>query len=302
MQLLDQIIDLSIEADTSLSVILRKLLVLSYKLKNDRLKKWASSELDGYGAHQGLPEYRNINAVAKGLFLGGFGSSISDQPLAPLILKPQHRHFAERVELRSPIAAYEKAAAEIKTAAMVPWPPDLTVLYQDRFIADYALNRAWQEIPKSVFVGMVDTVRNRTLRFALELREELGEVGDQVEALPPAKIDQTVTNHIYGGHVLIAGTTGSVIQGGNIVVSAGDLVGLKAVLAGLGLTDDQVGELQTAIAEDGSGGPSKPSMGQKVGKWLTDLSITAVKGGVSIAGDALKAEVTKNVMQYLGMS
>jgi hypothetical protein len=47
MQLIDEIIELAVDDRTSLSVLLRKCLVLSHRLKNERLKAWAEKELDG---------------------------------------------------------------------------------------------------------------------------------------------------------------------------------------------------------------------------------------------------------------
>jgi hypothetical protein len=48
MSLLDEIIKAITETDEKTSSILRKALVLSYRLKNDALKSWVSKELNGY--------------------------------------------------------------------------------------------------------------------------------------------------------------------------------------------------------------------------------------------------------------
>ena len=98
--------------------------------------------------------------------------------MPPSVLKKEHRHFASTVKLTQPIAAYDididKGKDKGKEKFIIEWPPDLTLLYQRKFIEGYALNRAWQEIPPSVIVSLVDTIRTRVLRFALELKEELG--------------------------------------------------------------------------------------------------------------------------------
>ena len=123
---------------------------------------------------------------------------INDQPLAPLILREEHRHFASTVKLTQPIAAYDINRDGSKSSRyIIEWPPDLTLLYQGEFLEHYALNRAWQEIPNSVFVSLIDTIRNRVLRFALELKDELGLVSDNPAALPQGKVDQYVANYIY---------------------------------------------------------------------------------------------------------
>jgi AbiTii len=85
-----------------------------------------------------------------------------------------------------PIAAYDMEVGE-KGSPIHEWPPDLTAMYQSKFIKGYALNRAWQEIPPSAFVALRDTIRNRILKFALEIRDELGTVNDDIHAFPKPK-------------------------------------------------------------------------------------------------------------------
>ena len=154
-----------------MSTILRKCLVLAHTLHNDRLKTWAESELNGY--HDEVPDYRKTPAQAKGLFLGPAGAYINDQPIPAQALKKEHRHWAEEVWLRQPIAAYESAKPDSRMA--FAWPAGLTALYERTFFQKrYALNRAWQEVPGSVAVGLIDTIKTRILRFALELKSELG--------------------------------------------------------------------------------------------------------------------------------
>src|SRR5712691_12636993 len=175
MKLLDEIIDCAVDNKEPVSVLLRKCLVLAYQLKNARLKSWVEKELDGYNEDDEVPEYRQTGAQAKGTFFGPWQSAIYEQPLPPSVLKKEHRHFASTVKLMQPIAAYDLDRDEKtgKGKFIIEWPPDLTVLYQGKFIQGYALNRAWQEIPLSVIVSLIDTIRNRVIRFALELKDEL---------------------------------------------------------------------------------------------------------------------------------
>src|SRR5580704_13650233 len=107
MKLLDEIADLATEDKQSVSVLLRKCLVLSYNLNNDRLKIWADKELNGYEKDDELPDYRIAHTISKGTLLGGGGSILNDQPLNPQVMDAEHRHFATTVNFRAPIASYE---------------------------------------------------------------------------------------------------------------------------------------------------------------------------------------------------
>ena len=138
-------------------------------------------------------------------------------------MNKEHRHFATTATLTQPIIAYEGTRLRSGEKFIIPWPADLTVRYQTKFIEDFALNRAWQEIPDSVSPALIDTVRNRVLRFALELRDELGLVNDDLSALPQGKVDQSVTNYIFGGTNVIAGTAQDFTQIGAVNVAKGDI-------------------------------------------------------------------------------
>ena len=64
MPLLQDIIDIAIDTEQSLSVLLRKCLLLAYQLDNHRLKSWANQELNGYDAAKKLPDYRIVHVGA----------------------------------------------------------------------------------------------------------------------------------------------------------------------------------------------------------------------------------------------
>ena len=205
MKLLDEIVDLAVEGETSLPVLLRKCLVLSHRLKNERLKVWAEKELDGYTNDDALPDYRVTNTNSKGIFFGAFGSKIENQPIPTLVLKEHHRALVEIAHLRSPIASYQLGTKGNEGQWSIPWSPNLVAIYQAKFYEGaYALVSAWQELPTTFIAALLDTVRNRVLKLGLELQEELGSVGDNPAALSPERIDQTVITNIYGGHVVIA--------------------------------------------------------------------------------------------------
>ena len=111
MKLLDEIVDLAVEGETSLPVLLRKCLVLSHRLKNERLKMWAEKELDGYTNDDALPDYRVTNTNSKGIFFGAFGSKIENQPIPTLMLKEHHPRIVEK--------AHSALAASIGRAAPI---------------------------------------------------------------------------------------------------------------------------------------------------------------------------------------
>ena len=305
MKLVDEIIDLAVDHKEPLADVLRKCVVLAYRLKNENLKTWVQKELDGYKGDDELPDYREISAGAKGLLLGPAGGAIQNQPIPPSILKKELRHFATSVKLTQPVASYEVSTNDKEHhKVIIEWPADLTLMYQSKIIHGYSLNRAWQEIPQSALIGLIETVRNRVLKFALEIKDELGLVSENIDALQPAKVDQMVINNIYGGHNIISATARDITQFGNIEIHKGDFLALESALKKVGLDQVEISKLKEALDSDDAEQGLQPSstFGHRVSDWFKEVAGKLASGGLNIGGAAAKAEITKWVFQYLGLS
>jgi hypothetical protein len=57
-------------------------------------------------------------------------------------------------------------------------------------------------------VGLCEEVRNRLLRFALELKADMVDVGDKPSAVPTEAVESAVNNFIYGGVNVFGGSVG----------------------------------------------------------------------------------------------
>ncbi|HEY1722228.1 MAG TPA: hypothetical protein VGG27_13370 [Magnetospirillaceae bacterium] len=299
MKLIDDIIAGVIDNREPIADVLRRCLVLAYKLKNDALKTWVEKELNGYQWTEPLPEYRKSSGVAKGHFLGSFSRVLHDQPLAAAVLKPEHRHWATEIRLIQPVAAYE--TSDKLTNGTFPWPADLVVRYQSKFIEDFALNRAWLEVPASTMIGLVDTVRTRILTFALQIQDEIGNEDEahSVEKLPSAVIERIVNVTIYGGQNVI----GSVDEINAPTVIAGDPRSLQAALSALGLSDAAIAELEGSIHEDRSlaSNDQLAQPGKKTLEWISEAAVAVGTSGLKIGGAVAEEALRRIVFRYLGL-
>ena len=297
MGLVDEIIDSAIDNDVALSVILRKCLVVATQLGNDRLKAWVLGELNGYNDDEELPQYRVINVQVKGLLTGPFGAQINDQPLASTILDDEHRSWATTSYLRQGVAAYENILAEDNVTSLRSfWPGDLVLKYQTKFIQGYVLNRAWQEMHTSDLAAVVDTVRNRLLGFALELREEIGDAEKPLDQIPTEGVEKAVTTIIYGQNIIMGNVAGDVQQSGQINISQGDFDALRLVLEKIGVPPDELQALDEAIKQDKEAG-AENGFGSRVKGWLGKAGNAVAKVAADTATDTLK----KAVMDCLGL-
>ena len=293
--MLDDIIDLSTNEDAPLAVILRKVLVLSYQLKNLRLTGWANAELDGYPSSGVLPDYRIVKTTARGTFLGPFGAMVTSKPLPRVHLHDNHKDFADTVYLRDGIAKIESAASS-EDGARMPWPADLVLYYQFKFYEDFALHEAWLDLPKQIFVGILDTVRTRTLRFALELHQELGLGNNDVKAIPIAVVERNVTMIINGGNNVIGDNNRRFTQTGTTTVNAGDQIGFAAALGSLGFSGAEIEEVIEAIRQDVAKQPT-PGIGHRAAAWLAKVGM----GALSVGGEAVKVAASAYLTGYLGI-
>ena len=294
MKLLEEMIELASAEKGSVATLLRKCLILAHDLKNDRLKTWAESELNGYSAIDvGVPEYRQIQAAAKGLFVASSGSKINNQPIPPGMLRQEHRRFAESVALTQPVASYENLVDS--QHLRIEWPPDLTGLYEAAFFGgNFALIRAWQEFPRSVLIGLIDTIKTRVLRFALELRADLGLVSDNLGEVPKEKIEQLVVNNIYGGNVVISSR--DFTQTSTTIINMGDWTALASALEKSGVEGTAIAELKSALDED-SRKETSSGIGKRTLGWLKQLGKTTGHVAVGVGTEVAK----KWILEYLGL-
>jgi hypothetical protein len=157
------------------------------------------------------------------------------------------------------------------------------------------LNRAWQLIPGSVLVALLETVRNRVLRFALELKSQLGPGTPTVERLPSAAIDKSVVNHIYGGNIVIASHAENVSQLAQTNIAVGDTAALKAALRHLGITDDGIKRLESDMEAE------KDAIGPRLRKWIANVGDYLGQEGVKAGVDMAKKLATRWILQRYGI-
>lgn len=297
MVLLDEIIQSATDSTVPIGTLLRKCLVLEQTFHNEKFKAWLNNELDGYELEDDLPTYRTFNAVSYGYFVGPRGSQIDNQPLSLHVMDEADRVRMNRCPLCQPASSYERA--DQSKDAQLPWNPTLTVKYQSRFFNGWALNRAWQLIPGSVLVGLIETVRNRVLRFALELKDQLGPSTPDIENIPSAIIDRSVVNHIYGGNITIAGHAAHYSQISQTNIIEGDTESLQIALKNLGITDEGLAALRSGIANDKEA--DQATVGPRTKQWLADIGKYLGKKGLETGFEVVKQAATKWILQHYGL-
>jgi AbiTii len=296
MPLLDDIIEAATDEKVPIGTLLRKCLVLEQTFKNEKFKLWLDKELEGYPVNDELPSYRVFGAISYGHFIGMAGRQLPNQPLNLHVLDQKDFDIMSRCPLHQPASSYE-ARPKKATDAQLPWNPYLTSKYQTKFFkdSDMVLNRAWQLIPGSILVSLLENVRSRVLRFALDLKNELGDDATTVKDIPSATIERSVVNHIYGGNILIASHAENISQLAHTTISAGDDTALLGALKQLGVTDDGIKALEADMEVE------KESVGPRVKKWLGNIGSYLGKEGAKAGVDVAKKLATQWILQKYGI-
>lgn len=301
--LLNDIIDLATDDKQSITTLLRKCLVLASQLKNERLKAWANQELNGYDSGKELPEYRILAAGAVGVFAGPGGMQIQ-RNIPSTLLEDEHKDWAKKVYLSQPVMTLEHSIESKKHSSLIfPWDDNLTLRYQDELLEGWGLLKAYQETPKSVIAGLLDTVRTRVLNMALEIKSEVGGTDADLEHIGPReaeKVDQTINNYIYGGNVYVAAgqstMNATTIQQQQQNIVAGDWEHLAKVLRTAGVSGPELDDLSTAVKEDGK------TMGERVKCWIEKTAPKVLSGGVKIGVSVGQTLLVEYLKQYYGLS
>lgn len=201
MKLLDDIIDAATDDKVPIGNLLRKCLVLERQLKNEKFRTWLNLELDGYNRDKEgeFPDYRVFNCINRGDFVG-MAVRMSSHPISLHVMDERDRKMLEKVHLHQPAASYE-GRPEKDNNAVLPWNPTVTAKYQSKIMkgGDPVLITAWQEIPGSVLVGLLEQIRTRVLRFALELQDILPKDSPDATMVPSDVVETSVVNTIFGG-------------------------------------------------------------------------------------------------------
>jgi hypothetical protein len=300
--LLDEIIALATDDKQSITVLLRKCVVLAHHLKNERLRVWANDELNGYASAKELPEYRHMSAGATGTFVGP-GWIRFQRGIPSGMLKQEHKEWAKSVHICQSIKSLEHLLESPTNTVFFPWDQNLVVLYQHDLLDGYTLMSANQTVPKAAIAGILDTVRNRVLNMALEVKSEIGETDADLERMAPQeakKVDQSVVNNIFGGNVYVS--TGestmnaATIQHQQQNIVAGDWEHLTRVLHSAGMSEADVTELSEAVDRDGK------TLGNTVTGWIKKNAPKALSGGVKIGAAVGQNLLVEYLKQYLGLT
>jgi hypothetical protein len=186
----------------------------------------------------------------------------------------------------------------------VPWSGNAILYYQRKeLIGGYALNAAWRVLTTATIAGILEVIRARVLEFVLVIEKELGidamnyDNKKSLETLGQEKLTQTFNMTIMGGTNIAVGNTGTTNQHATHV-QPGDLQGLKEKLAQLGVTEELLDDLDTALDKDAD---AQEQPGPHVKGWIGRMMIKVGQGTLQLASATATTVVMAEVRRFLGL-
>jgi len=288
---------------TPVSTMLRKCMVLAHKLDSNLLEDWVTWELDGYPSDASVPPYRRIPMNFK---INAVNSAwqVTGHNVPQLLVNGLARDEEfDILKYRPAIGTIDPD--EIKKAKGV-----LTVnldnysfmLVGKVFDSRMNITRFWGEVPPSHILGILDAVKNRVLKFVLALQKEYPKA-DSIEGFKSEqlgvekKVSQIFNTTINGGNANVVGTAHNSTV--SITINKGNLQELRKSLLDSGVAEEDVKDLEAAIAEEPEIGADK-QLGPKVKNWLGRMAAKAATGAWNVGIAAGTALAEHAILGYYG--
>lgn len=303
MSLLSDIRDGAVNARSDIGELLRKCMVLAYRLDNEDFKKWVEYELNGYPQGSTVPDYRIFDVDSYGNFVGIGWSQLNNQPISLSQVDKKYRDFLSKhifVDSASALSSLTegKSGGEILS---VSWPPELLAYYSGRIMKGWQCYRIWKQMPVYSITSILDNIRSRILAFILELDKEAPDIGEKPNVrFDSERVQQNFSTIIMGNVTNLAtGCAQTVTFNTEITINQNDFDSLKRYLLANGVLDEDIEPLRSAIEEDPPF-ESQRELGNKVKTWISDMAEKAKNGARQIAPSVVINLLTQALLKYYG--
>jgi AbiTii len=249
-----------------------------------------------------LPAYRILEARIMGNLLNGAWSA-NAQFLPTHHLEPIYRKQIEVSEMRDGIKIVQELALQEQGSVRRSFPPEANRKLGGGLGNGWHVHSAWCDVSVLSMQNILAQVRSRLLDFMLELRGTVLEAGNnEITKANTATIDtSTMFKSAIFGHnttIIVDSNNTQHVSGS---VKQNDFENLRSTLASIGLPEDELSSLKTAVEAD-QAKLGKPSFEGETGTWYTKLLGRAMNGGFKIGTDVLTSVATKALITYISGS
>lgn len=269
--LIDDIIQLLSNEQSSLTEALLKIKLLLHQVQRKDLVSWVNHELTGYPEAAELPDYRILESRVMGNLIAPFWM-INDQAIPIMHLENDYREKLEKAEMRESLALVQELAAKPQGSIRRPFPPEANRRLGSSLGNGWEIQSAWCTISVLSVQNILIQVRSRLLDFVLELKDSLGDVTSESEIKEKSSSLDTASmfnNAIFGPNATIVVGDNNIQRVESSIIQ-GDFDSLRRQLKQLGLDEAVIDELhQIESHEKSVSDPDKKALKDRVTDWLT---------------------------------
>jgi hypothetical protein len=279
----------ALDRNVRVSDLLRKAFVISKKLGINELERWIQNELNGYSPHEEIPAYREIRGEIKvwNPYRGWLPLNFSDHT---------HGEALSNRTIWQPVSELDELKESGKERGLhVPFSQQITNTLMHNMAVPLQPSL---HVPYTEIVGILDTVRNNLLQWALEL-EQKGVIGEGMtfskeEKSAATQVTYQITNNIGSmSHSQLqqhsSGASQVINQAFDLATLTSLVKALHSALAEISLEastrDEYVAELRTLESQAASPKPKLSILSESLKSVRTILEGTA---GNVLAGDLLQ--------------
>lgn len=219
--LIEQIEQDALDDSVPLATALRKCIALGGKSDSEKLRDWATRELQGYqGVDQDdLPSFR---IVAAPLMMDAVTprAQVTGQPFSPSTLPEGIReHIKEEVPLRDGVGQIEGMLKQPHIKLSPPGASNIVLLMNHELAGSgqQILSIYWA-IAHSALQGVLDQIRTALVQLVAELRANM----PAADALPSAAAADEAVNVVVTGKRSRVHVTSAQAQGGSTATASAD--------------------------------------------------------------------------------
>jgi AbiTii len=194
------------------------------------------------------------------------------------------------------------------TTIQFGWPAEASRIIRLMNMADdLVLAQGWLNTDKSRVVGILSTVRNRILGFALELEASYPDAGEAKPGETPLSkeevnrvFQQNITQNFHGPVANVA-SGHAIEQAGTVNIQQGDFRTLKTFLQENGVAEQDIRDLKTAIDGDGHLEPTSKIFGKSVASWIGKMVAKSAEGAWKVGTDVASKLLVEGIKAHYGM-
>lgn len=305
MELLEEIRDGALSDSTSLTEVLRRCVVLGYRMKYPPLTDWANQELNGYASQEMVPSYRILTAQLTGNFSTA-GWRHDSHPVPMSIFPDDSISDVVTVPILQDVASLQKWEAK-ELITLKPRHSNLEEYVTSNIGDGWFCSLVWLQVAPSRITGLLSQIRNRIVGFVLDIEVELGD-----KALPDGsvatrsreRVNYIFETNFYGNSSNVVTGLGSIITPQisiELHVEAGNTHSLRNFLTRQGIDNESIARLERLLEQDPKG-ETLQNEDVGIGQWVKQQSGQANQAVGEIAKQAatesLKTGLVLAIREY----